>query len=191
MKATTNTAAPAGRPLPRSEDLMTRAKRVIPGGVNSPVRAFGAVGGTPPFIARARGARSWDVDGNEYIDYVGSWGPMILGHAHPAVVEAVREAAGDGTSFGAPTEREVELAELICELRAVGRDGAARQLRHRGHDDRRAPGAGRHRPRQDRQVRGLLPRPRRRVPDQGRLGRGHLRRADEPRACRRARPPTR
>ncbi len=113
MKATTNTAAPAGRPLPRSEDLMTRAKRVIPGGVNSPVRAFGAVGGTPPFIARARGARLWDAEGNEYIDYLGSWGPMILGHAHPEVVRAVREAAGDGMSFGAPTEREVELAELI------------------------------------------------------------------------------
>jgi len=87
---------------------------VIPGGVNSPVRAYGAVGGTPPFIARARGSRIWDADGNEYIDYVGSWGPMILGHADPGVLRAVRAALRDGTSFGAPTEREIELAEAIC-----------------------------------------------------------------------------
>ncbi len=87
---------------------------MIPGGVNSPVRAFGAVGGTPPFIARGRGAHIWDEDGNEFLDYVGSWGPLILGHAHPAVVEAVREAAALGMSFGAPTAREVELAELVA-----------------------------------------------------------------------------
>jgi glutamate-1-semialdehyde 2,1-aminomutase len=99
-----------------SAALFARAGRVIPGGVNSPVRAFRAVGGTPPFIARARGARLWDEDGNEYLDYLGSWGPMILGHAHPAVVEAVRQAAADGLSFGAPTAREVELAELVTRL---------------------------------------------------------------------------
>ena len=98
---------------PRSKALFARAQAVIPGGVNSPVRSFGAVGGTPPFIARGAGARVWDVDGNSYVDFLGSWGPLVLGHAHPAVVEAVQRAAADGTSFGAPTEREVHLAELV------------------------------------------------------------------------------
>ena len=98
----------------RSQQLFEQAQRVIPGGVNSPVRSFRAVEGTPPFIARGAGARVWDVDGNEYIDYLGSWGPLALGHAHPAVVEAVQRAASDGTSFGAPVEQEVELAEMIC-----------------------------------------------------------------------------
>ena len=98
----------------RSAALFERARRVIPGGVNSPVRAFRAVGGEPIFIARGAGARLWDVDGNEYIDYVGSWGPLLLGHAHPEVLEAIARAAADGTSFGAPTEREVEFAELLC-----------------------------------------------------------------------------
>jgi len=90
-----------------------RAQRVIPGGVNSPVRAFRAVGGTPRFIARAQGAYMWDVEGQRYIDYIGSWGPMILGHGHPAVLEAVQKAATQGFSFGAPTDAEVELAEAI------------------------------------------------------------------------------
>jgi glutamate-1-semialdehyde 2,1-aminomutase len=98
----------------RSKRLLARARKVIPGGVNSPVRAYGAVGGTPPFLVRGRGARIWDADGNEYVDYVGSWGPLILGHAHPAVLRAVRAAAAAGTSFGAPTEGEIELAELVC-----------------------------------------------------------------------------
>jgi len=98
----------------RSRKLMTRARRVLPGGVNSPVRAYGAVGGTAPFIERGKGCRVFDVDGNEYIDYVGSWGPLILGHAHPAVLRAVRRAMARGTSFGAPTELEVELAEALC-----------------------------------------------------------------------------
>lgn len=93
---------------------MRRARRVIPGGVNSPVRAYGSVGGVAPFLVKGRGARIWDADDNEYIDYVGSWGPLVLGHAHPAVLRAVREAAAQGTSFGAPTEREVELAEEVC-----------------------------------------------------------------------------
>jgi glutamate-1-semialdehyde 2,1-aminomutase len=97
----------------RSETLFERAKRSIPGGVNSPVRAFGSVGGTPPFIARGKGSRIYDVDGNEYIDYVGSWGPLLLGHAHPEILDAVSEALASGTSFGAPTEREIELAEAI------------------------------------------------------------------------------
>ncbi len=99
--------------LDNSERLFTRARRLIPGGVNSPVRSFGAVGGTPPFIVSGSGAHVRDADGNEFLDFVGSWGPLVLGHAHPAVVEAVQRAAADGTSFGAPTEGEVELAELI------------------------------------------------------------------------------
>jgi len=93
--------------------MFERARRVIPGGVNSPVRAFGAVGGTPLFIRRARGARVWDADGNAYIDYVGSWGPMILGHADPGVLRAVRAALRNGTSFGAPTELETQLAQRV------------------------------------------------------------------------------
>ena len=97
-------------------DLFNRAKAVIPGGVNSPVRAFKAVGGTPRFIQRAQGAYMWDANGQRYIDYIGSWGPMILGHGHPAVLEAVQKAALEGFSFGAPTEREVELAEAIIAL---------------------------------------------------------------------------
>ena len=98
-----------------NEELFSRAQRVIPGGVNSPVRAFKAVGGTPRFIERAQGAYMWDANGQRYIDYIGSWGPMILGHGHPAVLEAVQKAALEGFSFGAPTEREVELAEAIIE----------------------------------------------------------------------------
>ena len=100
--------------LSKSEALFAEAQKYIPGGVNSPVRSFKAVGGTPPFIARGHGARVWDVDGNEYIDYLGSWGPLILGHSHPAVVEALKKAAEGGTSFGAPVEQEVELAKMIC-----------------------------------------------------------------------------
>ena len=100
--------------MERSARLFEEAKRFIPGGVNSPVRAFKAVGGTPPFIERAKGSRVWDVDGNEYIDFVASWGPMILGHAHPQVIEAVKEAAERGTSYGAPTALEVEMARMIC-----------------------------------------------------------------------------
>ena len=103
-----------------NEALFERAQRVIPGGVNSPVRAFRAVGGTPRFIRRAEGAYLWDADGKRYIDYIGSWGPMILGHGHPAVVEAVQRALLEGFSFGAPTEREIELAEAIrAELPSV------------------------------------------------------------------------
>jgi glutamate-1-semialdehyde 2,1-aminomutase len=99
-----------------NDSLFERAQRVIPGGVNSPVRAFRAVGGTPRFIARAEGAHMVDAEGRRYIDYIGSWGPMILGHGHPAVLEAVQQAARDGLSFGAPTEREIELAEEILKL---------------------------------------------------------------------------
>jgi glutamate-1-semialdehyde 2,1-aminomutase len=99
--------------LTESRKLFRRARKLIPGGVNSPVRAYGSVDGTPPFIERGKGCRLWDADGNEYIDYVGSWGPLILGHAQPAVLRAVREAMARGTSFGAPTEAETELAEAI------------------------------------------------------------------------------
>ncbi|MBC7956717.1 MAG: glutamate-1-semialdehyde 2,1-aminomutase, partial [Cytophagales bacterium] len=99
-----------------NDQLFERAQRVIPGGVNSPVRAFKAVGGTPRFITRAEGPYLFDAEGKRYIDYIGSWGPMILGHGHPAVLEAVQKAALDGFSFGAPTEREIELAEEILKL---------------------------------------------------------------------------
>lgn len=102
--------------MTRSETLFEQAKRSIPGGVNSPVRAFRSVGGTPRFIARAQGAYMWDADGNRLIDYVGSWGPMVAGHAHPEVVKAVQEAAVDGLSYGAPTEIEITMAEKICSL---------------------------------------------------------------------------
>jgi glutamate-1-semialdehyde 2,1-aminomutase len=97
----------------RSAELFARAKNLLPGGVDSPVRAFRAVGGTPLFIARGKGATIWDVDGNRYVDYLASWGPLIAGHAHPGVVAAINDAASKGTSFGAPTEAELELADLV------------------------------------------------------------------------------
>jgi glutamate-1-semialdehyde 2,1-aminomutase len=97
----------------KSEAVFARAQQVIPGGVNSPVRAFRGVGGHPPFIARGQGSRIYDIDGHEYIDYVGSWGPLLLGHRHPAIIEAIARALETGTSFGAPTEAEVEMAEAI------------------------------------------------------------------------------
>lgn len=100
----------------KSVDLFARAQKVLPGGVSSPVRAFGAVGGNPPVIESASGARVHDVDGNEYLDFVGSWGPLILGHAHPKVLEAITDAAGKGTTFGAPTPLEVELAERLTRI---------------------------------------------------------------------------
>jgi glutamate-1-semialdehyde 2,1-aminomutase len=100
----------------QSEELFSRAQRLIPGGVNSPVRAFKAVGGTPRFIRKAEGSRLWDADGKAYIDYVGSWGPMILGHAYPPIVDAIQKAAARGTSYGAPCAAEVELAERVVRL---------------------------------------------------------------------------
>lgn len=100
----------------KSQELFDKAKRYIPGGVNSPVRAFGAVGGVPRFIDRAEGSHIWDVDGNEFIDYVCSWGPGILGHAHPRVIDAVKKACDKGLTYGAPTEKEVEMAELLSEM---------------------------------------------------------------------------
>lgn len=99
----------------RSTELFARAKKLIPGGVNSPVRAYSSVGGNPLFIRRGEGSKVYDADGNAYIDYVASWGPMILGHCHPKVVAAIQSAAASGASFGAPTEGEIELAELVCD----------------------------------------------------------------------------
>ncbi len=101
--------------MSKSQTLMKRAQKSIPGGVNSPVRAFKSVGGTPPFISRGEGAFVYDVDGKRYLDFVGSWGPMILGHAHPEIIAAVQNIATQGLSFGAPTELEIELAELIID----------------------------------------------------------------------------
>ncbi|MEN8686036.1 MAG: glutamate-1-semialdehyde 2,1-aminomutase, partial [Desulfuromonadales bacterium] len=98
----------------QSAELFVKAKQVIPGGVNSPVRAFKSVGCDPIFIARAAGSKIYDADGNGYIDYVGSWGPMILGHCHPKVVEAIQQTAATGASFGAPTARETQLAQMVC-----------------------------------------------------------------------------
>ena len=100
--------------MSRSDELFALASRHIPGGVNSPVRAFKGVGGTPVFFERGAGAWLTDVDGRRYVDYVGSWGPMILGHAHPAIVAAVQEAATRGLSFGAPTEVEITMADKVC-----------------------------------------------------------------------------
>src|SRR3954469_17513194 len=102
--------------MKQNQNLFGRAQLFTPGGVNSPVRAFKAVGGTPLFFQRGKGALVWDVDGTSYIDYVGPWGPLCVGHAHPEVIEAVTRAAAKGLSFGAPTETEVEMAELICKL---------------------------------------------------------------------------
>src|SRR5580692_8142700 len=101
---------------PTSRALFARAQRVIPGGVNSPVRAFRAVGGEPVFIARGEGAYLFGADGKKYVDYVGSWGPLILGHAHPDIVRAIGEAAARGTTFGAPTSLEVDYAEAVIGL---------------------------------------------------------------------------
>ena len=109
--------------------------------MNSPVRSFASVRGTPFFTARGEGAYLVDTDGNRYVDYVQSWGASILGHAHPAIVEAVQRAAAAGTSYGTPTVAEVELAELVCAARAARREAAARLLGDGGRDDRRARGA--------------------------------------------------
>ena len=100
----------------KSKSLFSRAQKSIPGGVNSPVRAFKSVGGTPLFITKAKGAYLYDADGNQYIDYIASWGPMILGHAYEPVVKAIQEKVIDGTSYGAPTELEIEMAELIKSM---------------------------------------------------------------------------
>ena len=149
--------------MTRSEELFVRAGTVIPGGVNSPVRAFGAVGGTPRFVDRGEGAYVIDVDGNRYVDLVGSWGALLFGHAHPEIVGAACAAAARGTTFGAPTEGEVELAGRIVDALPGGRARPARLQRDGGHDVRGATGACRDRSRPDREVRRLLSRPCRRA----------------------------
>src|SRR5690349_1942921 len=104
------------RSIAKSKELFQRAQQSIPGGVNSPVRAFKSVGGTPIFISKARGAYLYDADGNQYIDFINSWGPMILGHAYDPLVRAIQEKVLDSTSFGAPTQLEIEMAELIKSM---------------------------------------------------------------------------
>ena len=157
------------RNFDQSRVLQKRAERFFPGGVNSPVRAFGSVGGDPPFLVRGEGPYVWDADGNQYIDYVGSWGPLILGHAVPDVIDAIVHAARKGTSFGASTPSEADLAELVTEafpavekLRFVssGTEATMSAIRlARAYTNRKI----------HREVRGLLPRPQRRVAGEGRL----------------------
>ncbi len=144
--------------MTRSEELFERARRVIPGGVNSPVRAFGAVGGTPRFAVRGEGAYVVDADGHRYVDLVQSWGALLFGHARPEIVEAARAAAERGTTFGAPTEARGRARRTHHGGHALDRDGPARLERDRGRDERDPPGAGVHRPRSRGEVRGLLPR---------------------------------
>ena len=133
--------------ISRSKKLFSKAQKIIPGGVNSPVRAFRAVGGNPLFIRRGSGACIEDVDGARYIDYVCSWGPLILGHAHPAVVKAIQKTAASGTSFGAPTEIELEMAASYRKRFPVHQDGADGKFRHRGVHERNPPGPRFHGPR--------------------------------------------
>ena len=165
--------SPMDRKTDKSRSAFQRAQRVLVGGVNSPVRAFAAVGGLPPVIAEATGAYVTDLDGNRYIDYVGGYGPAILGHAHPAVVQAIAEAIGRGTCPGAPTEAETLLAEQICaafpsveklRLTSSGTEAVMSAVRlARGATGRR----------QHRQVHRLLPRPRRRPAGLRRQRGGH------------------
>ena len=176
---------------PVSQNLFDRASAVTPGGVNSPVRAFRAVGGTPRFMVSGTGPYLTDADGREYVDLVCSWGPMILGHAHPEVVAAVQEAVGRGTSFGTPGEGEVALAEEIVarvepveQVRLVssGTEATMSAIRlARGFTGRAKVD----------QVRRLLPRPRGRAAGRRRFRGRHLRPARHPRRDRRARPATR
>ena len=146
---------------------------MIPGGVNSPVRAFGSVGGDPPFIVRGQGSHLWDADGNEYIDYVGSWGPLILGHAAPGVTEAIIAAARNGTSFGASTAAEADLAEIVISAFPAHRKNSFRQFRHGSHHVRHPAGPRLYETQIHREVRRLLSRPRGRAAGESRLGRGH------------------
>ena len=165
----------------RSEKLFEAASSILPGGVDSPVRAFRGVGGTPIFVAKARGARHSDVDGNTYIDYVMSWGPLIHGHAPKGLRKALAAAAAKGTSFGAPDRARDAAGRTRREADAIDRAGSLRQLRHRGRDERRARRPRGDRLRSHREIRRLLSRARRRVPRAGRIRRDDARRADEPR----------
>ncbi len=159
--------------MTESRRLLRAAESRIPGGVNSPVRAFRGVGGDPFFVARAEGARLYDVDGRSYIDFVGSWGPLILGHAAPVIVEAVAEAARRGHELRrADGHGSRDGRGDPCRLPLDG-DGKAGQLGHRGRDERHPGGPRRHRPRPDREVRRLLSRPRRQPAGEGRIRRRH------------------
>ena len=129
----------------QSEAAFAQACQLIPGGVNSPARAFGGVGGKPIFIARGEGAYLIDLDGNRYLDYVGSWGPLILGHCHPRVVEAVTEAMANGATFGAPDRTRIGTRRADHAADAVDRNGPHGQLRHRSVDERDSPGSRLHR----------------------------------------------
>ena len=161
---------------PISRSLFERASRVIPGGVNSPVRAFRAVGGAPVFVARAEGAHLYGADGRRYLDYVGSWGPMILGHAHPAIVGAIQKRGRARDELRRPHRARGALRGDALRDLSVDRDGARRLERHRG-DDGGAPRCARlHRARRRREVRGLLPRPCRLPAREGGQRRGHVRR---------------
>ena len=140
----------------RSKQLFERANQVFPGGVNSPVRAFRSVGGTPRFIRRGSGPYLYDVDGQRYVDYILSYGPLILGHAHPEVVAAINEAAADGTSFGAPNERSLELSRADPTVHAWVGDVAFCQFRDGSNDECDSTGASFYRSRQDRQIRRVL-----------------------------------
>ena len=133
--------------MSRNEELFARAQRTIPAGVNSPVRAFRSVGGTPRFFARGEGAYLWDADGKRYIDYVGSWGPAILGHAHPEVVRAVQETARNGVVLRRADGRRDRDGRDAVRAPAFDRAGAPGELGHRGDDDGAAPRARLHRPR--------------------------------------------
>ena len=161
--------------ITRSQELFAEAQTLLPGGVDSPVRAFRAVGGQPLFIDRAEGAYLIDVDGNRFIDYVLSWGPLILGHAHPRVVQALSEAAARGTSYGAPSPLEVELAKLVqqfmpnLEMMRFVNSGTEATM------TRAASGARLHKAQQDHQVRGLLSRPCRSAAGASRIGCGDAR----------------
>ena len=156
----------------QSARLFARAKRILPGGVDSPVRAFSAVGGTPPFIRRASGARIEDEDGRSYVDFVMSWGPLIHGHAPAGLTRVLAAAAKQGTSFGAPTAAEVELGTAVRELMPSLERVRFVNSGHRGGDERAAARAGRDGAQPGDQVRGVLSRPRRRVPGAGGV-RGH------------------
>ena len=156
---------------------MARAERVMPGGVSSPVRAFRAVGGTPLVLRSGTGAEFEDVDGNRYVDFVCSWGPLILGHAHPEIMRAITETAARGTSFGAPCEQEIELAEYHHRELSGTRAGALRVVGHRGDDERDPRRARRDRTRPDHQVLGLLPRARGSPARRRRLRARHVRTA--------------
>ena len=156
-----------------SERLFAAAQQVLPGGVNSPVRAFRSVGGTPRFIARGEGAWLEDVDGNRYVDLVLSWGPLILGHAHPEVLAAVVAAAGRGHDLRRPDRARGAAGRAGGGRVPVARDGALREQRDRGRDERGPAGARGHRPAGDRQVRRLLSRPRGPAAGLRRLRRGH------------------